>query len=155
VTSLLLKLYQLQASKRSLAKKPVRKVQPITPEMLRSIHNNYGESSNLVDIRFVCMCLISYAGFLRISVVLNIRRNNIVFLDDHFKIFIECSKTDKYRDGAWAHIARTSTTTCPYNYLSKYLGIAKIKADSLNFIFRAIRYDKSLKCNVLSTPQLS
>ncbi len=31
------------------------------------------------------------------------------------KIFIESSKTDQYRDGAWVVIARTATTICPVN----------------------------------------
>jgi hypothetical protein len=29
--------------------------------------------------------------------------------------FIESSKTDQYRDGAWVVIARTATTICPVN----------------------------------------
>ena len=48
-------------------RKPVRKAEPITPEILGLTLQHYGESSNLLDIRIVCMCLLAYAGFLRIS----------------------------------------------------------------------------------------
>ena len=47
------------------------------------------------------MCLLEYAGFFRISELLSIRRSsNIVTEDLYYKIFIEVSKTDKYREGS-------------------------------------------------------
>ena len=50
------------------------------------------------------MCLLAYAGFFRISELLSIRRSNIVTEDLYHKIFIEVSKTDKYREGSWVYI---------------------------------------------------
>ena len=47
--------------------KPFRKAEPITREILGLIFKQYGNSINLLDIRFVCMCLLAFAGFLRIS----------------------------------------------------------------------------------------
>ena len=144
----------VEASSR-LPRKPVRKAEPITPEILGLIFQQYGESSNLLDIRFVCMCLLAYAGFFRISELLSIRRSNIVTEDLYHKIFVEVSKTDKYRDGSWVYIAKTSNCTCPYTYLIKYLEAARIPLFSQNFIFRSLRYDKNLKCNVLSSKPLT
>lgn len=52
----------VEASSRA-PRKPVRKAEPITPEILGLILQHYGESSNLLDNRFVCMCLLAYAVF--------------------------------------------------------------------------------------------
>ena len=89
----------VEASSR-VPRKPVRKTEPITPEILGLILQHYGESSNLLDIRFVWMCLLAYAGFFRISELLSIMRSNNVTEDLYHKIFIEVSKTDKYREGS-------------------------------------------------------
>ena len=101
------------------------------------------------------MCLLAYAGFFCISELLSIRRSNIVTEDLYHKIFIEDSKTDKYREGSWVYIAKTGNFTCPYAYLIKYLEAARIPSFSQNFIFRLLRYDKNLKGNVLSSKPLT
>ncbi|KAL9958766.1 hypothetical protein ACROYT_G035824 [Oculina patagonica] len=76
----------VEASSR-VPRKPVRKAEPITPEILGLIFQQYGESSNLLDIR--------------------------------------------------------------------YLEAARIPLFSQNFIFRYLRYDKNLNCNVLSSKPLT
>ena len=144
----------VEASSRA-PRKPVKKAEPITPEILGLILQHYGESSNLLDIRFVCMCLLAYAGFFRISELLSISRSNIVTEGLYHKIFIEVSKTDKYREGSWVYIAKTGNFTCPYTYLIKYLEAARIPSFSQNFIFRSLRYDKDFKGNVLSSKPLT
>lgn len=48
-----------------------------------------------------------FAGFLRISELLNIRRSDIFFNEDHMSHFIEKSKTDRFREGSSDIIART------------------------------------------------
>ena len=45
----------------------------------------------------VCVYSHIMAGFFRISELLRIRKSNIVTEDLYHKIFIEVSKTDKYR----------------------------------------------------------
>lgn len=54
-----------------------------------------------------CICLF----FFRNSELLIIRRNNIVTEDHYHKIFVEVSKTDKYREGSWVYIAKTGNLT--------------------------------------------
>ena len=88
-------------------------------------------------------------------VFLSIRRSNIVTEDLYHKIFVEVSKTDKYREGSWVYIAKTGNCTCPYTYLIKYLEAARIPSFSQNFIFRSLRYDKKSKGNVLSSKPLT
>lgn len=65
------------SSRTCIPRKPVRTTEPITQEILGSIFKHYGESSNVLDIRFVCMCFLAYAGFFRFSELLSIRRNKI------------------------------------------------------------------------------
>ncbi len=43
--------------------KPVSKAEPISPEIFGLIFQQYGESCNLLDISFICMCFLLYAGF--------------------------------------------------------------------------------------------
>ena len=50
-------------------------------------------------------------------------------------IFIEHSKTDIYRDGAWVLISRTNTELCPVVNTERYLKWANIPEDSDEFIF--------------------
>lgn len=52
VTSFLLNILLRLASSR-ISRKPVRKAEPITPEILGLLFKQYGESNNLV--RFVCV----------------------------------------------------------------------------------------------------
>ena len=60
---------------------------------------------------------------------MNIKRSDIL------SIFIEFSKTDKYRDGAWVVISRTRTSLCPVENLERYLLWADIEEDSDIHIF--------------------
>ena len=85
--------------------------------------------------RTICACLIAYAGFLRSTELLNIRRGDIVINLSHMSIFIESSKIDQYRDGAWILIAMTGTKLCPVVNLERYLECASIEEDSNVFIF--------------------
>ena len=59
---------------------PVKKAEPITPEIIGLIFK-HGGSKNLLEVRFVCMCVLAYAGFFRISELLCIRRSNILTED--------------------------------------------------------------------------
>ena len=69
----------------------------------------------------ICACLIAYAGFLRSSELLGIRISDILFYSPYMTIFIECSKTDKYRDGAWVVIAKTGSLLCPVDNCKKLI----------------------------------
>lgn len=41
-------------------------------------------------------------------------------------IFLELSKTDQFRDGAWIAIARTGQLTCPVEALERYIAAVNI-----------------------------
>ena len=128
------------------------KKQPLSVNDMLALVIKFGDRDcNLIDLRMLCMSLLSFAGFFRFDEVVSIRRSDIVFCGTYIKIFLEHSKTDKYRDGAWVFIANTGTLTCPVNMLIRYLDAAGISDDSDKFIFRQVTYFKSLKKHKLKS----
>ncbi|XP_076080334.1 uncharacterized protein LOC143051258 [Mytilus galloprovincialis] len=91
------------------------------------------------------MCLISHAGFLRFSEMVNLKRSDLNFTDIHVSLLIQKSKTDHYREGTQVLIAKTDTQTCPVSMLEKYLLLSNIDAPSSDYIFRSIYLCKKSK----------
>ena len=91
------------------------------------------------------MSLLAFAGFFRFDEVVRIKRNDILYCGNYIKIFIEFSKTDKYRDGAWVFIASTASMTCPVSMLNRYLEAAEISPICGKFIFRQLSFFKTVK----------
>ena len=125
--------------KRTLSKLRIKK-DPITAELLREMVAIYAKDkspSNLLLIRTLTMCLISFAGFLRFNELVKIKVGHVRFFDSHISILIEQSKTDQYREGTRVIISRTFAETCPVAMLELYYRLAKISlVDSSNFLFR-------------------
>jgi integrase len=77
-----------------------RRRMPVLPEHLRALVGRFaGVSATLSDIRDVCFCLVSFAGFLRSNELCNIRWCDIHFAKAYFSLFIPRSKTDQYYHG--------------------------------------------------------
>ncbi|XP_046573043.1 uncharacterized protein LOC124281076 [Haliotis rubra] len=127
----------LEAAKRKLARSVVKK-EPVTVEILNSLFDSKIVDPSLYNLRTISMCLLAYAGFLRSEELLNITRSDIVFYNSHMLLFIEKSKTDVYRDGAWLVIGRTGTKLCPVECLERYLQAASINPQSDVYIFRNV-----------------
>ena len=89
----------LEAAKRRLGKS-VRKKEPITIALLSKMYKALFEERNLKNQRTICACLLAYSGFLRSEELLKLRRSDILFHTEYMSVFIESSKTDRYRDGA-------------------------------------------------------
>lgn len=130
-----------EGSHRMIGNTVVNKKEPITPEILNKIVDRF-DNDNLSDVRICCMCLISYAGFLRYSELANLRRCDLEFCATHVTLFIQKSKTDHYKEGTEVLIARTHKNTCPVNMLLKYLKLSEISSESSEFIFRSISFYK-------------
>jgi hypothetical protein len=60
----------------------------------------------------------------------SLMRNHVPFNEQHTKLFLECSKTDVYREGWDALNFETDNSTCLVNMLSRY----KLY-ETRNFIF--------------------
>ena len=122
----------------------VVKKDPITPEILQKIVHQFGTTSNsLKDLRIACMCLLSYAGFLRFSELASLRRFDIQFFPGYVKLHLVQSKTDVYREGKDVVISNTNSITCPVSMLNRYLKLASICDHSSEFIFRSVSFCKS------------
>ena len=130
----------LEAIKRILSR-PSRKKLPITVEHLQCIFKAFGghNMNKLEHLRTMTIAILSFAGFLRFSECIHIRRSDIVIYNTHAKIFIEKSKTDKYREGHWVYIAKIHGDLCPIKILQKFFKVGKIHSLDGKFIFRAVQ----------------
>ena len=64
--------------------------------------------------------------------------------DSYMKLFIEKSKTDHCREGAWVFIAKINSLICPVKTLKSYIDSACLSSES-EYLFRGMIYFKSLK----------
>ena len=103
----------------SIPCRPVRKAEPITAEIIGLILKYYGGSKHLLDVRFVCMCLLAFAGFFSVFLSFYLFGGLTLSLKTVFIRFLSKSacKADKYRECSWVEIAKTGNFTCPYAYL--------------------------------------
>ena len=132
----------LDAAKRRLSK-PVSKKEPITRELLSKMFHTLYSPGNIKNQRTICACLLAFAGFLRSDELLKLKRSDIVINSVYMSVFIESSKTDKYRDGAWILISRTGTSLCPVLNLERYLQWAGILSDADVFLFSHLSATKT------------
>ena len=133
----------LAGAKRILAHKTTKK-EPITPEILAQLVDTFaGEKADLDDVRVITWCLIGFAGFLRYSELAALKESDIMIFPEHMEIFIESSKTDQYRDGAWVVIARTTTKICPVKMVERYITLGEISGSPDLHLFRGITRTKN------------
>lgn len=135
---------QVVAGAKRILAHQTNKKEPITPEILAKLVDKFaGESADLDDIRIVAICLMSFAGFLRYNEVSALKESDLHIYSDHMEIFIEASKTDQYRDGAWVVIARTQTKTCPVHMMERYTKLANVTGSPDLHLFRGIVRSKN------------
>ena len=127
-------LIALSSAVKHTLSKPVCKKEPMASQKLAELFG--GKNASLLDLRLLTMFLVGFAGFFRFSEFVNIRRNDIIFNEKYLKIFIEKSKTDKYRKGIWIFIAKTCRKTCLVSILRKYLRGLKLSPSSNDYILK-------------------
>ena len=129
----------VSASQRLLGRPKVKK-DPVTPEMLKALVESKitDKSPSVSDRRSVALCLIGYAGFFRFSELSQIKACDVKFFPSYASIFLESSKTDQFRDGAWIVIARSDLPTCPVKALEEYISAAQIDLSEDLPLFRAL-----------------
>ena len=76
----------------------------------------------LYDVRFVLTCLLVFAAFLKFDELVKLVRSDVKLDSEKLQLFIESSKTDKYRGSAWVVGAVSGKVTCPVNMMNRYLG---------------------------------
>ncbi|XP_021340346.1 uncharacterized protein LOC110441503 [Mizuhopecten yessoensis] len=126
-----------EGAKRLLAK-PIRRKEPITVSILNNVYDKLFDKNNLYNQRILTMCLFAYSGFMRSAEVLALRRSDIQIRTTHLEIFVERSKTDVYRDGAWILVSRTESRLCPVCNFEIYSKLSGICDDSEEYVFRNV-----------------
>ena len=135
---------------RSIGHQKSNKKEPISPDIIKNICMLYAsDTCSLLDLRISCMCVLSFSGFLRFSELVSLKRSDIKFFDNYLTLFIQKSKTDRYKQGSTVYISATGLVTCPVAVTKRYLEKANIAACSDEFIFRSISYCKSSHSYVL------
>ena len=135
---------QLLESAKRILSVPVKKKEPVTPEVIQRLVAYYGSASaSLADLRLLTLCVLGYAGFFRFDELVQLRRCDFQFEDSFMRIFVQRSKTDIYRDGAWVVIAKTFKPTCPVLLTLRYFAAASFSEDSEDFIFRPLSFCSS------------
>ena len=123
-----------EGAKRLSSRAPSRQKDPLEAEHIKELVKLYGASSNFLELRFLVICLLSFAGFFRISEVLAIQVKNLTFRDSFLIVFLPQSKTDQNRDGHNVYIARTGTESCPVAVLDKYLRVTSLGDSPENYL---------------------
>lgn len=127
----------LEGGKRIIARsggKISRQKEPLDTELLKKIVQNFGYTNNLIDLRFVIICLLGFSGFMRISEILSLKIKDISFVEEGLKVFVETSKTDQLREGHIIHISKTGKACCPVYWLKQYLSIANLEFQPESFL---------------------
>lgn len=128
----------LEGGKRIISEKRLsisHQKEPLSMDLLKEIISKFSFSKNLLQFRFVIMCVLGFFGFLRISELLNLKIKDIEFASGGVKITIEKSKTDQLREGHIVHIAETNTEYCPIKLLKDYLTLTKLENEGDSYLF--------------------
>ena len=120
----------LAGAQRLLAHQTTKK-EPITVSQLEQLVACKADSmASLYNIRSVIICLLAFAAFLRFDELAKLVRFDVKIENDMLKLFIQSSKTDQYRDGAWIVVASSGKATCPVAMMYRYLERAGLSCDS-------------------------
>ncbi|CAG2211333.1 unnamed protein product [Mytilus edulis] len=72
-----------------LLSKPLKRKEPITPTILKSIIAKFDKNDNLPGLRICAMMLLGFSGFLRYDELAHIRSSDLTFNDSHLQINIQ------------------------------------------------------------------
>ena len=79
---------------------------------------------------------------MRFIEIASLKEADVHFFLDHLELFIESSKTDQYRDGAWIIITHSKRNACPVSMLERYMELANIGNSPELLLFREIVHTK-------------
>ena len=74
--------------------------------------------------------MLAFAAFLRFDELTKLLGSDEKIENEILHLFIESSKTDQIRDGAWVDLASSGKATCPVSIIVRYLDKAKISFDN-------------------------
>ena len=117
------------------------KKEPMTAGIIKQIVEAYRHTEDLIKIRFVITCLMSFAGFLRSDDLRRIQVKNISFYDDHLTVFLPKAKNDQSRKGNLVHIAKLDSTYCPVECTRKFIAQAQLQGE--DYLISTLRKTKN------------
>ena len=136
--------YVLDTAKRT-CRRQRKKKHPITKDIIVKIFNLLeGNNMTLLNLRNFTMMVLAFAGFFRYEEVSKLKFGDLIFEESYLRVFVEKSKTDQFREGAWVFIANSSSDICPVKNLKKYLEKAGISSQD-EYLFRATTFFKTTK----------
>ena len=132
------------------------KKEPITISQLEHLVASQADPmASLYNIRSVVICILVFAAFLRFDELAKLNRSDVVIECSYLKLFIESSKTDQYRDGAWVVIAASGKASCPVALTRRYLERANLAPLSPLFCqLSKTKYGYQARCKGLSYSRL-
>ena len=125
----------LEGAKRITARNTTKnRKEPLNTDILKKLYRKFGMSGNVIHLRFLVMCFVGFAGFLRISELKQVQIKHITFKSDHMTISLEESKTDKLREGEVVFISKLGNEFCPVAITKRYITATKLDKDPDNFL---------------------
>ena len=124
----------LEEAKRKVGRPPSAQKEPMSPEMVKTVVQCFGQGTNLLNHRTVVICLLGFSGFLRISELMNTQVKHLRFFTSHLEITIPKAKNDQLREGHIVHIKRLYSQFCPVHWLQDYLDRTGLKNSHNNYI---------------------
>ena len=107
------------------------KNEPVTvPQLEQLVASKADSMASLYTIRSVVICLLAFAAFLRFDELARLVRSDVMIENDMLKLFIQSSKNDHYRNGAWVVVASSRKATCLSAMINRYLDRAGLSCDS-------------------------
>ena len=146
----------LAGAQRMLAHRTSKK-EPITISQLELLVASKADPmASLYNIRSVVICILAFAAFLRFDELAKLNRSDVVIECTYLKLFIESSKTDQYRDGAWVVIAGSGKLAyCPVALTRRYLERTNLAPLSPLFCqLSKTKYGYKARCKGLSYSRL-
>lgn len=105
------------ASKRNNKARVIKK-EVVTTKDLVLLCDIYADSSSLLEVRDMCMILLSFAGFLRYGELSSLRCSDVKFLDGYVNI-----SSIKAKQGNEILISASVTSACPVKMLQRYISL--------------------------------
>ena len=134
----------VEGCKRLLAK-PVKPKDPLPADVfMRLVQALGGAEADIDTLRFLVLSLLGYAGFMRVSELLQVKLKDIQFFQTHMSILVPKRKNDQYREGHVVNIARTGSLTCPVGMTERLIAKAQCQDDG-HLICRVVRSKKGLR----------
>lgn len=110
----------LQAEKR--IKPGTTHKEPATEKHLTDIRDYYNKHPTKVNLRTLVLSVLAYAGCMRMSDFIKLKRGNLCFQEDKIKLYLPNSKTDQLREGALKVIAKApNPSLCPVDLLKLWV----------------------------------